>query len=160
MHHPDPKAETTSLTQGVGGSLGIGKATVKLFLSKGAHVVNGDLYPGDIESNKYEYVKCDVSSWQSQLSLFKKTLELHGRIDVVIANAGTNESEQALQNKVDAAGDPIEPKWTTINVNLIGCLITVKLSLHYLQKQSTLDSLIITGSLACLYSDSSVEHIC
>lgn len=73
-----------------GGSSGIGLETVTKFLAQGALVVNGDLnQPLIIENNKnLSFVEVDVTSWEQLSALFEKTIELHGRVDHVFANAG------------------------------------------------------------------------
>ena len=50
-------------------------------------MVVGDLNPCPLEGVTYQ--KVDVADWSSQVALFKKAIELHGRIDHVHANAGT-----------------------------------------------------------------------
>lgn len=75
-----------------GGSSGIGLATVQLLLSLGANVVIGDRNPApeDLLSSSKDvtYVSLDVTDWKSVSALFKKTIELHGGVDHVFANAG------------------------------------------------------------------------
>lgn len=34
------------------------------------------------------YIKADVTSWNSLLGMFAQVYELHGRIDILFANAG------------------------------------------------------------------------
>jgi NAD(P)-dependent dehydrogenase (short-subunit alcohol dehydrogenase family) len=67
------------------------------------------------------FIATDATSWQSQLNLFKETIALHGHVDIVLVNAGIAEGEQAFEDKLDEkTGDPIEPQWTTLKVNLMG----------------------------------------
>ncbi|KAH7081949.1 hypothetical protein BKA63DRAFT_487599 [Paraphoma chrysanthemicola] len=137
-----------------GGSSGIGLAVAQQFTSKGATVVIGDLQAPISSNERFEaqshFVKTDVTSWDSQLSLFKKTLELYGTIDIVVVNAGISENEQAFEDRTDSAsGDPIEPMWSTLKVNLLGALISTKLSLHFLRKSFSGGAIVIVGSRAC-----------
>jgi NAD(P)-dependent dehydrogenase (short-subunit alcohol dehydrogenase family) len=71
-----------------GCSSGIGLATSKLMLSLGAKVAGGDINPAPITEGSFVFVKTDVTSWDSQLQLFEKTVEKFGRVDHVFANAG------------------------------------------------------------------------
>ena len=72
-----------------GGSSGIGLATTKLFLSLGAKVVVGDQNPCPLDaSSELTFQQVDVREWKSQLDLFKKAVEVHGKVDHVFANAG------------------------------------------------------------------------
>ncbi|KIW85461.1 hypothetical protein Z517_00851 [Fonsecaea pedrosoi CBS 271.37] len=132
----------------IGGSSGIGLATAKLFLSKGAKVVNLDrTIPASFQHADFETIISDVTSWTSQLNAFKQTISAHGGIDVVYANAGVAEGEMALQDKVDSvSGDPIEPTWSTVKINLIGQLITLKLAIHYLKANPNGGSIILCAS--------------
>ncbi|OAG41593.1 hypothetical protein AYO21_04057 [Fonsecaea monophora] len=132
----------------IGGSSGIGLATAKLFLSKGAKVVNLDrTIPASFQHADFETIISDVTSWTSQLNAFKQTISAHGGIDVVYANAGIAEGEMALQDKVDSvSGDPIEPTWSTVKINLIGQLITLKLAIHYLKANPNGGSIILCAS--------------
>ncbi|EXM15829.1 hypothetical protein FOTG_15864 [Fusarium oxysporum f. sp. vasinfectum 25433] len=73
----------------IGGSSGIGLATVELLLLIGASVVNGDVQALEKEmAGAYEFIKTDITKWEELLVLFNKAKETHGRIDHVFANAG------------------------------------------------------------------------
>jgi NAD(P)-dependent dehydrogenase (short-subunit alcohol dehydrogenase family) len=112
--------------------------------------VNLDIQPptnGD--SSSVGWIKTDVSEWSSQLDAFKQVIAKHGRIDIVYANAGIAEGEMALAEKLDAStGDPLEPSWSTVKINFIGVLITVKLALHYMKKSQRGGKIIMTTSRA------------
>ncbi|KAH0287126.1 NAD(P)-binding protein [Aureobasidium namibiae CBS 147.97] len=120
-----------------GGSSGIGLATANLLLSLGATVVNGDLNPPpDLPSQNYTYIPTNVTSWDSLLSLFTKTLSQHKTIDHVFANAGIRPSTDYVNLLTSSAGEPLEPNHLTLDVNLKGCINTSSLALHYFQKQT------------------------
>lgn len=80
-----------------GGASGIGLATVKTFLEKGAKVVIGDY---DVESgqkvendlkNQYKnisFLKVDVSDEKSVSELVSETVKLFDRLDIIVNNAG------------------------------------------------------------------------
>jgi NAD(P)-dependent dehydrogenase (short-subunit alcohol dehydrogenase family) len=51
-----------------------------------------------------------------------------------------------LEDDVDENGDLLPPNLKTINVNLLGCLYTVKLGVHYLKKSPSDSSIVITAS--------------
>jgi NAD(P)-dependent dehydrogenase (short-subunit alcohol dehydrogenase family) len=67
-------------------------------------------------------VKCDVCSWEEQVSLFEAALlnSPHKSIDIVIANAGL--------------GPPTKPDLHILDVNLKGTLYTTRLALHYFRR--------------------------
>jgi NAD(P)-dependent dehydrogenase (short-subunit alcohol dehydrogenase family) len=51
----------------------------------------------------------------------------------VVANAGL-QTTSFWEDKVDGNGDLVEPDWQVIDTNLKGIMATVKLTLHYFQK--------------------------
>ena len=88
------ESQLTSLEDKVilitGGSSGIGLATAKLCLKQGAKVVVGDVNECPIDkSESLVYQHVDVRDWESQADLFKKAIEVFGRVDHVYANAGS-----------------------------------------------------------------------
>ncbi|KAG2166175.1 hypothetical protein VTO58DRAFT_109040 [Aureobasidium pullulans] len=119
-----------------GGSSGIGLATATLLLSLGAKVVNGDLNPPAEEpkSGSYKFVKTNVTSWSDLKSLFKETLNLHGQVDHVFANAGMRPTVDYVHLQVDSNNEPLEPGFLTLDVNLRGVINTASLALHYMQQ--------------------------
>ncbi|KAI0003503.1 short-chain dehydrogenase [Xylariaceae sp. FL0662B] len=133
-----------------GGSSGIGQATVSLLLSLGASVVSADIQPpaGEVDSSAgtFTFVKTSVTVWADLVALFKKTIELHGRIDHVFANAGLGPRTNYLITEVDGNGDPKEPKHDLLDVSLTGVINTVSLAIYYLRKQPQGGSIVINGS--------------
>ncbi|KAK5999810.1 hypothetical protein QM012_005216 [Aureobasidium pullulans] len=124
-----------------GGSSGIGLATTKLLLSLGAKVVNGDMNPPLSDpslssSDSYTYIRTNVVNWSELVSLFKTTLDQHGHIDHVFANAGMRPSTSYVALEEDSNGNPLEPSHLTLDVNLKGVINTASLGLHYMQKQA------------------------
>ncbi|XP_006460744.1 hypothetical protein AGABI2DRAFT_203925 [Agaricus bisporus var. bisporus H97] len=143
-----------------GAANGIGQETAKRFASYGAKVVIGDRDTkggektvGDIERDggKAVFVKCDVLSWEDQLSMFETAISKYGSVDIVIPNAGVTEISHFHSVTLDASGKPMIPKLSTLDINLTGVLYTIHLSLHYLKvnkKAGDLKSLILIGSMA------------
>src|SRR5262245_46627831 len=80
-----------------GGGIGIGRATARAFGSLGDHVVvtdilgeEGEAVAGEIKQagGSAEFHKLDVRSSTAADALVSDVEKRHGRIDVVIANAG------------------------------------------------------------------------
>lgn len=88
-------------------------------------------------------------NWNDQLNLFESTVAKHGRIDVVLANAGVHEKlEDVFADIFDSNGRLQEPSLVVLDINLRGAVFTTKLALHYFRKQPGLGSIVLTGSLA------------
>ena len=125
-----------------GGANGLGEAYVRALLGVGAFVTVGDL---DITGgerlvnefpDKVKFVKCNVSSWDDQVKLFKEATSFpSGNISYVVANAGIITPDEVFQYAGDGQ-EPVEPKLSTIDVNTRGTLFTTKLSTHYFIKQN------------------------
>jgi NAD(P)-dependent dehydrogenase (short-subunit alcohol dehydrogenase family) len=79
------------------------------------------------------YIRTDVQSWSSLSKLFETTLDACRQIDIVVANAGL-QTTSFWKDKLDSNGELQEPDWQVIDTNLKGIMATVKLSLHYFQK--------------------------
>ncbi|SFD93038.1 SDR family NAD(P)-dependent oxidoreductase [Paracidovorax konjaci] len=76
-----------------GGAQGIGEACARRFAREGAHVVIADVDDAHGEALARElpgslYVRCDVGDKTQVDALVRRTLEAHGRIDVLVNNAG------------------------------------------------------------------------
>lgn len=72
-----------------GASSGIGHAAAQKFINNGYIVINGsrsDKKP--INSPDYEFISTDVSKEEDVKNLIEKVIEKHGKIDVLINNAG------------------------------------------------------------------------
>ena len=75
-----------------GGSSGIGKAIVERLAWEGAEVVVADV---DVEKGREvaeetgsDFIQCDVSEWEEVENLVEETVERHGKLDVMVNNAG------------------------------------------------------------------------
>lgn len=120
-----------------GAGSGIGKATVERFRDEGAIVVGADLEGAD--------VACDAGSDADVAALVAQTVEVHGGLDILFANAGISGGlasifEQTVEN------------WNEIlRVNLIGPFLAIKHAAPHI-KQRGGGSIICTASVAGLRS--------
>lgn len=75
-----------------GGTSGIGLEAAKRFLSAGAHVVISGRKDGTALAEEIgaSFVQVDVSSEESVRNLMEQTHDLHGKIDIIVNNAGAN----------------------------------------------------------------------
>ncbi|EKD19251.1 uncharacterized protein L3040_009309 [Drepanopeziza brunnea f. sp. 'multigermtubi'] len=152
-----------------GCATGIGRATVDLAFQNGANLILGDVLEKEgqaIESalgpERALFRKCDVSQWDDVLELFQAGQIKFGGIDVVLANAGVSEVGKVFEDQIDAASGKLSaPNLTTLNVDLIGALYTVKCALHYFKKQAGKPcQLVLTGSAACFLDTPPLYSYC
>ena len=93
---PSPSAISFGLADRVcivtGGAQGIGEACVRRFAREGARVVIADLSDDRGQALASElgalYVHCDVGDKTQVDALVARTLQAHGRLDVLVNNAG------------------------------------------------------------------------
>lgn len=135
-----------------GGASGIGEATVEEFAREGAQVVIADIQAGageelatTLNEQGYEtlFVETDVSVEEDVCTLFQKTVEHFGKLDVLFANAGMN-----------IPGDPHElafEDWKKVmDTNVSGIFLTNKYGIKQFQTQQTGGAIINTGSVHSL----------
>ena len=125
-----------------GGNGGLGLATAKLFVAEGAHVyITGrrqqelDKAVEEIGSN-VTGVQGDVSKLADLDRLYATVKAGHGRIDVLVANAGLGTLEP-LGHITEVA------YYLTFDVNVKGTIFTVQKALPLMQAGG---SIIVTGS--------------
>ncbi|ODH52261.1 hypothetical protein GX48_01578 [Paracoccidioides brasiliensis] len=144
-----------------GGSSGIGLATVQLLLASGSKVVIGDRNPPPpelVDDANLTYLQIDVTNWRDLVALFKKAREIYGSIDHVFANAGISSKTSFFDDETDENGDPVEPKYPTLDVNLTSVVNTVKLAIFYLKQQKGGGSIVLTASASSFQRFSSVDY--
>ncbi|RXW25026.1 hypothetical protein EST38_g841 [Candolleomyces aberdarensis] len=142
-----------------GGASGIGKESALRFAEHGAKVVIGDLNgPGaqavvdEIEAagGTAASIKCNVVVWEDLVALFELAISKYKAVDIVIPNAGINERAD-FDTVRFKDGKPVQPKLTTMDVNLNAVLYTVHLAQHYLcvnKKEGDLKAIVLIGSVA------------
>jgi NAD(P)-dependent dehydrogenase (short-subunit alcohol dehydrogenase family) len=117
-----------------GGCGDIGQATARRLIQEGAHVVLLDrapretLSPDLLNHKDVAYLSCDVTDRNSVESALRRVVELHGRLDVVIANAGMVANEPFLQI------DPANLK-KTMEVNFFGAFNLAQLAARVMVEQ-------------------------
>ena len=65
---------------------------------------------------------------------------------MLIEQKGIKPTATLLEDDVDENGDLLPPRLDTINVNLLGCMYTVKLGIHYIKQNPRGGSIVMTGS--------------
>ncbi|EPJ87852.1 short-chain dehydrogenase/reductase SDR [Pseudomonas sp. CFII64] len=120
-----------------GASSGIGEATARLLAERGAHVVLGarrterlQRLCAEIEEagGSAEYHALDVTDLQSVQALVEQTVARHGRLDVMLNNAGVMPLSKLEALKVQ--------EWNQmIDVNIRGVLHGIAAALPVMQQQ-------------------------
>lgn len=144
-----------------GASSGIGLALSKHLLEQSWTVILADVAPPPPEiTGTYEFVKTDVSSWDSILALFKHTFKTYSRIDFVAANAGIDDRDDVCADS--ATDEPAPLNFKTINIDLYGAINTYWCALHYMRRNpgGKQGKIVFTASSAGLYPFASNPEYC
>lgn len=140
-------------------------ATVKLLLSLGAFVVNGDINPpaksAEWANPAFLYVETNVAIWDNLTALFKKAKGHFGRIDCVFANAGVGPHADYMNLETDGQGNLKEPSQLLIDISLRGLINTASLAAHYMKEQpegGSGGSIVLMGSSTGLQPLRAVDY--
>lgn len=138
------KGKTILIT---GGASGFGAGFVRKWAENGATIIIGDINTPkgyalvqevrrETGNKNIHFIHCDVTSWQSQVSLFKEAVKLspHGGIDTVVANAGIAGTDHTALPKALDANAPPKPDFKILDVNLMGVMYTTHLAYFWLPK--------------------------
>lgn len=100
-----------------GGAQGIGRGIADQLAAHGAIVIVGDLRdPGD---GSYPWIELDVADEPSVAACIAQVIEQHGRIDIVVNNAG-------IMFEVDVTAQDLDSWNRMLAVNLTGPLLMTK----------------------------------
>lgn len=162
----DPSTVNDKTVVITGGAKGLGAHMVRRWASLGAHVVIGDLADAEGEelvaslrasypTATFAYQHCDVTDWDSQVSLFETAVRVSpsGAIDIVVPNAGIIQPAQSkiFENPVLVDGKLPKPSTATLDVNITGATFTTHLALYYLPLNPRPDRcLLLIGSVASI----------
>ena len=121
-----------------GGSKGIGKGCVEVFVDAGAKVVfcarnldEGETLAKQLNSSgpgEATFVQCDVSKVPDVQKLIETTIEQHGRLDCLINNAGWHPPHKPIDDfSVDEFRD-------LLDLNLVSIFAACKFALPHLRE--------------------------
>jgi 3-oxoacyl-[acyl-carrier protein] reductase len=114
---------------------GIGSATARRLLAEGAEVVVSDAHERRLAETAEEVgaslaVPCDVTDEDQVRALFAAAVERHGRIDVVVNNAGLGGTADLV--------DMTDEQWhKVVDVTLTGTFRCTRAALHLLCPQGS-----------------------
>ena len=120
-----------------GGSLGIGAATVAKFEQQGLVTYNLDIQKSDHPHS----IQCDVTDKSSLQNAIDQIVEQHGRIDVLVCNAGVHFSGNVLTT-------PDEQFDRVFDINVRGVVHALQAVIPVMQKHSS-------GAIVMVASDQS-----
>lgn len=119
-----------------GGGRGIGRATAEKFISEGATVIIADFdettgtASADDLGEQCSFIKTDVSDSDNVKSLINTVKAVHGRIDVIVNNAGILQ-DQTLEKMDEDQFDKV------IQVNLRGVYLCTKYAAEVMRDQGS-----------------------
>jgi len=158
IHAQRAKGKVVVIT---GAASGIGREAALAFAKHGSKVVIGDMNAagGEAVANaitkeggKAVSIKCDVTQWDEQVALFELAIARFGSVDIVIPNAGINESEEVCWGNLKFVdGKPARPELLTLKVNMTGVIYTAHLGMYYMKHNrppGAWKALVMTGSMA------------
>jgi len=125
-----------------GGTSGIGLAVAKNFVDNGAAVtITGRRGSGEqiASSIGASFVKCDATDEQQVADCFAAVEQTHGRIDVLVVNAGAADDEGSIEEF------PTDKMRHLVDLNLGGVFIALKYGPRHMNDDG---SIITTGSVA------------
>ena len=130
-----------------GASAGIGKATAELLMNKGAIVYGASRRGGDVQkqingTGKIIPVKMDVNNEADINTVIAQIIKNHGRLDVLISNAGNG----IAGSVEDTSSDEVKYQFET---NFFGAVKTIQACLPVFRQQGH-GKIITTSSVAAV----------
>ena len=133
-----------------GASSGIGSATAKLFASKGAHVVLAARREKELselvaeieaKGGKASAVKTDVSKSKDVEQMVAHTIQVFGRLDYAVNNAG-------IEGQLGGITDLSEADWDSVmDINVKGIFLSMKYEARAMIKQGSGGAIVNIGSV-------------
>lgn len=148
---PEKKTPVAIVT---GASSGIGLSLTEHLLANGWRVVMADLSAPNsdiLQSSLVLFHQTDISSWESQVSLFQAAITWSGgRISFLAANAGIDDRDSFFTHFEDDLPPKLNMK--TVDVDLVGVMYGIRLYMHFARKNKWgTGRIVVTSSMAGIY---------
>lgn len=119
----------------------------------------------DASSKSAIFVKCDVSSYESQVSMFQNVWKKWARLDILIVNAGCVDRDSKYNfMRRDASVDDLPPKPDTscTDINFKGAVYGTTLATHFMRHNPNRKGgkIIVTGSTLGIYPCATFPEYC
>lgn len=120
-----------------GAGLGLGREISIRLAQNGAKVIANDVMEDNVkktvelikaEGNEAEYVIADISSWDDAKGLIDKTVEIFGKVEILVNNAGVTR-DMLMRDMQESDWDRV------LDINLKGAFICCKFATPYMVKQ-------------------------
>lgn len=145
-----------------GGASGIGEATVRLFAAEGAKVIIADraaaagqalAHSLSAAGHSVSFFEIDVTKEQDWQGLIAFTIETHGKVNVLINNAG-------ISYRADVEETDLETWHHTIAVNQTGVFLGIKHGIGAMKDGNEPCSIVNTSSIEGLVAESAFFAYC
>ncbi|KAI3994248.1 hypothetical protein MKX01_012505 [Papaver californicum] len=150
MNSPTPRRLEGKVAIITGGAMGIGEATVRLFVRQGAKVVIADVEDatGNLLANSLApsatFVHCDVTREEDIESLIDSTVSHYGRLDILFNNAGILGNQSKRKSILNFDADEFD---SVMRVNVRGTALGMKHAARVMIPRGT-GCIISTASVA------------
>jgi len=143
-----------------GGSRGIGRAAAAALLAESARVVISSVQPDSVRRAVAELepagpvsgIPCDVAREEDVVRLVRETVEAFGRLDVMVANAGTGGEYTNLVELETADWDAM------IDVHLRGTFLCGREAARAMRASGTPGRIVTVSSVAAYEGDPLLGH--
>ncbi len=120
-----------------GAGLGLGREISKRLAQNGAKVIANDIMEDNVkktveqiksEGNEAEYVIADISNWDDASRLIDKTVEIFGKVEILVNNAGITR-DMLMRDMQESDWDRV------LDINLKGAFNCCKFATPHMVKQ-------------------------
>ena len=134
-----------------GGTSGIGKAVCLRAGAEGAKVViagrnqaRGEAIEKEIREAGGEavFIQCDVTRKEDIINLYARTVEIYGRLDIAVNNAGIVGDSKKIEDLTDDA------RFSVVNANLNAMFYCIREEIKYMLKNENGGAIVNTASVA------------